>query len=160
MASPMLCLHEVEDLWAKCWTDQSLSVLKLKIRWGRSFASLSLFMQWLCDCGLYGVIRNVVLGMRGTWALLLSKTCQSVCVLELWCEDSRDEGNAQVTAMKAQSVCKWGATTPWPVLCSQAAPGGAVVMCRSPTELSPRHGGFWLGRAVLHHSVVSSREIA
>lgn len=73
----------------------SVSILELKTRWGRSFASFSLFMQWLHDFGLYRVIRNVVLGVRWTWTLLLSKTCQSVYVLELWCEDSTDEGNVQ-----------------------------------------------------------------
>lgn len=106
MASPVLCLHEMEYLWAKCWTDQTLSVLELKIRWGRSFASLSLFMQWPCDCGLYGVIRNVVLGMRWTWALLLPKTFQTVYVLELWCEDGRDDSNIQGKSCEG-SVSVW-----------------------------------------------------
>lgn len=73
----------------------SLSVLELKIRGGRSFACLSLVMQWLQDSGLYSVIRNVALGISWTWTFLLSGTCQSVCVFELWCDNSREESNVQ-----------------------------------------------------------------
>lgn len=162
MASPMLCLHEVEDLWDKCLTDQSLSVLELKIRWGRSFASWSLFVQWLRDCGLYGVIRSVVLGMRWTWALLLSKTCLSLCELELWCENSRDEGNIQGKSCES-SVSVWSEGAPWPVLCSQAAVDGAVVVCRSPELQNWAHVIVCFDWGMLSYTVpwvVSSREIA
>lgn len=143
MASPVLCLHEVEYLWAKCWTDQTLSVLELKIRWGRSFASLSLFMQWPCDCGLYGVIRNVVLGMRWTWALLLPKTFQTVYVLELWCEDGRDDSNIQGKSCEG-SVCEVGSCNCVACCvftgCSRGC-CGSVQESRA-TEPSPRHVGF------------------
>lgn len=44
----------------------------------------------------------------------------------------------------------------WPVVCSQAAPGGAVVVCRSP-ELQNRAHAMWvltdMRCAVLYHSV-------
>lgn len=70
----------------------SLPVIEIKIRWGRSL------LVWACSCSGCVILGCMVwLGMWfsvwGEHGYFSSQTCQSVCVLELWCEGSRDKGN-------------------------------------------------------------------
>lgn len=137
----------------------SLSVLELKIRWSRSFATLRLFMQWLCDCGLYGVNKcGSGLGMRWTWALLLSKTCQSLCVLELWCEDSRDEGNIQGKSCEGSASVWSGEEQLHGLYCvPRLLWGGAVVVCRSPELQNWAHAIVGFDWGVLSYTTLWAR---
>lgn len=132
----------------------SLSVLELKIRGGRSFAGLSLVMQWLHDSGLYGVIRNVALGISWTWTFLLSKTCQSVCVFELWCDNSRGEGNVQGESCEG-SASMWNGEVQLHGLywVQGLLQKWAVVMCRS----SWAHAIVFFGWYVLSYTILWAR---